>query len=108
MRRRLPSRGRNPAHHPRALEAGRRRGPGRDTFRPFLERLETRLAPANVDVLTYHNDPLLTGQNLGEEVLTPADVSANTFGKLATRPVDGYTYARPLYKAGLLIGGQPH
>src|SRR5262249_46081166 len=60
------------------------------------------------DVLTYHNDPLLTGQNLGEEVLTPADVSANTFGKLATRPVDGYTYARPLYKAGLLIGGQPH
>jgi hypothetical protein len=58
--------GRNPA----------RGKPARKTFRPVLERLEIRLAPANVDVLSFHNDPFLSGQNLQEQDLTPANVNA--------------------------------
>ena len=78
----------------------------RRSFRPLLELLETRLAPANVDVLSYHNDPLLTGANLQEQILTPANVDATDFGRLFTDKVDGYVYAQPLYKANLLIPGQ--
>jgi hypothetical protein len=58
-----------------------------------------------VDVLTYHNDPFLTGQNLSEETLTPANVNPSTFGLLFTQPVDGYVYAEPLYKANFSIAG---
>jgi hypothetical protein len=76
------------------------------TYRPLLELLETRLAPANVDVLSYHNDPFLTGANLQEELLTPANVNATSFGRLFTDRVDGYVYAQPLYKANLAIPGQ--
>jgi hypothetical protein len=66
------------------------------------------LAPANVSVTSFHYDPTLTGQNLQETALTPANVNANTFGKLASVPVDGYTYATPLYVADLMIGDTPH
>ena len=78
--------------------------PVRRPFRPHLEHLETRLAPANVDVLTYHNDPFLSGQNRQEDTLTPANVNSTTFGQLFSQPVDGYVYAEPLYKANLKIG----
>jgi hypothetical protein len=78
----------------------------RRLFRPRVDALEPRLAPANVDVLSYHNDLSLTGQNLQEEILTPANVNPTTFGKLFSDPVDGYVYAEPLYKANLLIPGQ--
>jgi hypothetical protein len=91
----------------RPLRRGRGK-PVRKTFRPRLERLETRLAPANADVLSFHNDSFLTGQNLQEEVLTPANVNATSFGKLFSQPVDGPIYAQPLYKANLMIGGTPH
>jgi hypothetical protein len=75
-------------------------------YRPYVEWLEARLAPANVDVLSYHNDPLLSGANLQEELLTPANVNAANFGRLFTDRVDGYVYAQPLYKANLTIPGQ--
>jgi len=75
-------------------------------FRPRVEHLETRLAPANVDVLTYHYDALLGGSNNQETILTPANVNVDSFGKLFTQPVDGYVYATPLYKAQLAIPGQ--
>src|SRR5262249_32003462 len=77
----------------------------RRPWRPLVEHLEQRLAPANVDVLGYHNDNALTGQNLQETVLTPANVNSTNFGKLFTYAVDGYVYAQPLYKASLTIGG---
>jgi hypothetical protein len=73
-----------------------------------VEVLETRLAPANVDVLSFHNDLSLSGANLQETVLTHANVNPTSFGKLYSQPVDGYVYAEPLYKANLMIGGTPH
>lgn len=58
------------------------------------------------DVLTYHNDNGRTGQALHEEILTPANVNTNHFGKLWTLPVDGKVDAEPLYAAGINIAGQ--
>src|SRR5579883_2283701 len=77
-------------------------------FRPVVETLEMRLTPSNVDVNMFHYNPQITGQNLQETALTPANVTAADFGKLANAQVDGYVYAQPLYKANLMIGGQPH
>jgi hypothetical protein len=78
------------------------------SFRLKLEQLEPRLAPANVNVTTFHYDSGITGENLQETTLTPANVNATNFGVLANKQVDGYTYAQPLYMGGLMIGGQPH
>jgi hypothetical protein len=54
-----------------------------------------------VDVLSAHNDTFLSGQNLMEVILTPANVNASSFGKLFSKPVDGCVYAQPLYKPNL-------
>jgi hypothetical protein len=80
----------------------------RKSQRPLVEYLEPRLAPANVDVLTYHYDSLMSGANTQETILTPANVNPTNFGKLFSQPVDGQLYATPLYKSGLTIGGSPH
>src|SRR5688572_1982176 len=61
---------------------------------------------ASVNVLTYHNDNARTGVNPNETVLTPANVSSNSFGKLFTQPVDGPVYAQPLYVSDLTIPGK--
>ncbi len=55
------------------------------------------------DVLTYHNDNLRTGQNLNETILTPANVSVNSFGKLFVIPVDGKVDAQSLYVSSVSI-----
>src|SRR5437870_2742214 len=75
----------------------------RKSFRPRVEFLEPRLAPANVDVLTWHNDNFLSGSNNQEEILTPASVSSTNFGLLFTYPTDGQVYAQPLYKSNLTL-----
>jgi hypothetical protein len=90
----------------RRLQKAIRRSPHRRTYRPLVERLETRLAPANVDVLSFHNDLSLSGANLQETQLTYANVNPTQFGKLFSQPVDGYVYAEPLYKANLPVPGQ--
>ncbi|WP_206954157.1 PQQ-binding-like beta-propeller repeat protein [Trinickia acidisoli] len=57
------------------------------------------------DVLTYHNDLARTGQYLAETTLTPANVDAAHFGKVAFLAVDGKVDAQPLYVSGVPIGG---
>jgi hypothetical protein len=80
----------------------------RSVRRLAVEWLECRLAPANVSVYSFHNDPSLTGENLQETILNPSDVNPTNFGKLASVPTDGYAYANPLYVANLMISGTPH
>src|SRR5262249_55272698 len=71
--------------------------------RPYLELLESRWAPSATNVTTWHNDNVRDGINSTETVLTPANVSPSTFAKLFAYPVDGYTYAQPLYMRSVSI-----
>jgi len=57
--------------------------------------------PTPVPVLTWRYDLGHAGQNTKETALTPANVNANSFGKLFRLPVDSTVYAQPLYAPGL-------
>jgi outer membrane protein assembly factor BamB len=57
-------------------------------------------------VATHHNDNARTGQNLNETILTTANVSASSFGKLFVISVDGKVDAQPLYVPNVTISGQ--
>lgn len=57
-------------------------------------------------VLTWHNDMERTGQNLQETHLAPSNVNVKAFGKLYSFPVEGQTYAQPLYLPNVIIPGQ--
>src|ERR1700687_186921 len=63
-------------------------------------------ALAQVNVLTQHNDNTRSGVNTNESILTPANVSATTFGTILSRPVDGMIAAQPLYVSNVNIPGQ--
>src|SRR5207245_11335658 len=92
----------------RRLRKSVRGRPFRRASRPALERLESRLAPANVPVISGHYDACLSGSNTHETILTPANVNATNFGRLFNYTVDGYTYAQPLYVPNLTIAGGRH
>jgi hypothetical protein len=47
-----------------------------------------------------------TGLQANETVLSPANVSASTFGKVASYPIDGVSDASPLYVANVSVPGQ--
>ena len=64
--------------------------------------------PAGTDVLTYKNDLSRSGQNLAESTLTPANVTASSFGLLRNLPVDGKVDAQPLYVSRLSVSGSLH
>jgi hypothetical protein len=66
------------------------------------------VAAAGVNVTTYHNDNARDGWYPAETVLTPTNVNATKFGKLAELAVDGKVDAQPLYVSGLSISGQTH
>jgi hypothetical protein len=48
-------------------------------------------------VATYHNDNIRSGINAQETKLTPANVNVVSFGKLASVAVQGEVFAQPLY-----------
>jgi hypothetical protein len=64
-------------------------------------------AAAGPDVLVHRYNLARTGANNSETALTPANVNQASFGKLLTMPVDGYVFAQPLFKHGVVIGGVP-
>ena len=57
-------------------------------------------------VLTYHNDPMRTGENRNERILSPSNVNPSSFGEQFSVPVDGNIYAQPLYVPHLAIPGK--
>ena len=59
-----------------------------------------------VNVLTQHNDLGRSGANPNETVLTTTNVNESSFGKLFSLPIDGFTYAQPLYASGINIPNQ--
>lgn len=59
-----------------------------------------------VSVTTYHNDNSRRGLNDKETILSLNNVNANQFGKLFSHKTDGYSYAQPLYLAGVEIPGR--
>ena len=61
------------------------------------------LASAQTAVTTYHYDNYRTGWNQRESVLTPANVTNKTFGRLQTVKLDDQVDAQPLVVPGVLI-----
>jgi hypothetical protein len=61
--------------------------------------------PAQVNVLTQHNDNMRSGAITNETILTPTNVSTATFGVIASRAVDGLVAAQPLYVSNVNIPG---
>ncbi|MBV9876685.1 MAG: pyrrolo-quinoline quinone [Verrucomicrobia bacterium] len=57
------------------------------------------------DVLTFHNNSARTGLNDHETILTPTNVSQDSFGLLFNLSVDGKVDAQPLYVSSVPIRG---
>jgi len=60
------------------------------------------------DVTTYKYDLNRSGWNPMETVLTPANVTSGTFGKILMLATDSRVDAAPLYLSQLAIGGTAH
>ncbi len=65
-------------------------------------------ATANQAVTTYKYDNAHSGQDTYETTLTTSNVTQATFGKRVVYPLDGQTYAQPLYMPNLTINGAVH
>ncbi|HVA46778.1 MAG TPA: DUF4214 domain-containing protein [Pirellulales bacterium] len=89
--------------HRRLVSRPFRRGPAARRF----EALEPR-DMLSTNVLNYRYDASSSGVNSQETALTPANVNAGSFGKLASTPVDGQIYAQPLYLENVNIDGGTH
>ncbi|HQU44300.1 MAG TPA: hypothetical protein PK867_15885, partial [Pirellulales bacterium] len=78
--------------------------------RPAARRFEAleRRDMLSTNVLNYRYDASSSGVDSQETTLTPANVNAGSFGKLASTPVDGQIYAQPLYVENVQIDGGTH
>ena len=65
----------------------------------------TSTVPAQVDVLTQHNNNDRTGANLQETTLKPENVTMSRFGMLFKRTVDDQLYTQPLIVTGVSVSG---
>jgi hypothetical protein len=63
-------------------------------------------SPLGAQVLTSQYDNARTGATLRETILTPANVNAAQFGKIAAYRVDGDVYAQPLYLPHVDVPGK--
>jgi hypothetical protein len=63
------------------------------------------VAFAQTTVPTWHYNNALTSANTAEIELTPANVNVASFGKVWTKPVDGFIVGQPLYVPGVSIPG---
>src|ERR1700712_1079181 len=59
-------------------------------------------------MLMQHNDLKRTGWDQNETVLTQANVSGGTFGRIFDRVLDDQTYCQPLVINAVPIGGGTH
>jgi hypothetical protein len=59
-------------------------------------------------VLKQRYDLGVTGENLNETILTPANVNQAAFGKLFSYSLDAESFAQPLYVSGVNIAGATH
>lgn len=60
---------------------------------------------SQTSVTTWHYNNQITGANTTEYTLNPSNVNSKSFGKLSTKPVDGYIVGHPLYLPGVTISG---
>lgn len=79
-----------------------------DGFTATAALAVTVAANAAVNITTWHVDTSRSGLNGRETILTPANVTAATFGKLFSCPVDGYVYGAPLILSNQTINGATH
>ncbi len=68
----------------------------------------TQATMTGVNIPMYHVDENRSGANLNETLLTPANVTSASFGKLFSQLVDGYVYGQPLLISNLTIAGATH
>jgi hypothetical protein len=72
----------------------------------FITPVTNPPTPAPIAVTTQRHDNARTGQNTNETILTLANVNTNTFGRLFTYALDGFTAAQPLILPNVAIPGQ--
>lgn len=70
----------------------------------FLATVTVLWGQTHVLTANYGNER--TNANLGETILTTANVNPAGFGKLGAYAVDGQIYAQPLYVSGAAIAGK--
>jgi hypothetical protein len=79
-----------------------------DGFTATATLTVTVAASAAVNITTWHVDTNRSGLNDQETILTPGNVTAETFGKLFSCPVDGYVYGAPLILSNQTVNGAAH
>lgn len=63
----------------------------------------TQSSGSSMNIPMFHVDQNRSGANLTETILTPANVTPQSFGKLFSQLVDGYVYGQPLLVSNLTM-----